>query len=228
MSRTFSSPLDVKRLRADFPILASVLHAAGPRGGVPLAYLDNAATTQRPRQVIQAIVDTYERHYANVHRGIHWLSDQSTSLYDEARRKVQAFINALVRTMTWMHKASLDEIVAMIPPEFFAADQELYRRSLAANLDGFTRNGELTLALAETTYRSVAGSGRLAGSVKLDIARTIEDSFWRKAAMRAFNACSAMSSKKARRMRKGRPARLTSTSPWVSISWRRSLNRPAT
>jgi sulfonate transport system substrate-binding protein len=97
---------------------------------------------------------------------------------------VQAFINALVRTMTWMHKASLDEIVAMIPPEFFAADQELYRRSLAANLDGFTRNGELTLALAETTYRSVAGSGRLAGAVKLDIPRTIEDSFWRKAAMR--------------------------------------------
>ncbi len=67
--------LDVERIRADFPILASVLHAAPPRAGVPLAYLDNAATTQRPRQVIDAIVDTYEKHYANVHRGLHWLSD---------------------------------------------------------------------------------------------------------------------------------------------------------
>ena len=57
-----------------------------------LVYLDNAATTQRPRQVIQALVDTYEKHYANVHRGIHWLSDQSTDLYEEARCKVQRFL----------------------------------------------------------------------------------------------------------------------------------------
>ena len=86
--------LDVGRLRADFPILASVLHRTAERPGVPLAYLDNAATTQRPRRVIQAIVDTYEKHYANVHRGIHWLSDQSTDLYEEARLKVRDFIGA--------------------------------------------------------------------------------------------------------------------------------------
>ncbi|MEX0712764.1 MAG: cysteine desulfurase [Pirellulales bacterium] len=82
-------PLDPEALRADFPILASVLH-----GNMPLAYLDNAATTQRPRQVIQRLVDVYEKQYANVHRGIHWLSDQSTDLYEEAREKVRAFINA--------------------------------------------------------------------------------------------------------------------------------------
>jgi cysteine desulfurase / selenocysteine lyase len=86
--------LDTDRIRADFPILSSVLHASGDKPGSPLAYLDNAATTQRPRAVIQAIVDVYERHYANVHRGIHWLSDQSTDLYEEARRKVQRFIGA--------------------------------------------------------------------------------------------------------------------------------------
>lgn len=86
--------LDVGRLRADFPILASVLHASADRSGVPLSYLDNAATTQRPRQVIRAITDTYEKHYANVHRGIHWLSDQSTDLYEEARTKVRDFIGA--------------------------------------------------------------------------------------------------------------------------------------
>ena len=84
-----SVPLDPAALRADFPILGTTVH-----DGVPLVYLDNAATTQHPRQVIQALVDTYERHYANVHRGIHWLSEQSTDLYSEAREKVRRFINA--------------------------------------------------------------------------------------------------------------------------------------
>jgi len=87
-------PFDVARIRADFPILQKILHADRADGGAPLAYLDNAATTQRPRQVIQAIVDTYENHYANVHRGIHWLSDQSTDLYEDAREKTRRFINA--------------------------------------------------------------------------------------------------------------------------------------
>jgi len=86
--------LDLARIRADFPILGTVLHATDNRPGVPLVYLDNAATTQRPRQVIQAMVDVYERHYANVHRGIHWLSDQSTDLFELARGKVQQFIGA--------------------------------------------------------------------------------------------------------------------------------------
>ncbi|MGE0606197.1 MAG: aminotransferase class V-fold PLP-dependent enzyme [Pirellulales bacterium] len=76
-------------MRLDFPILSTKVH-----GDVPLVYLDNAATTQHPRQVIQALVDTYERHYANVHRGIHWLSEQSTDLYSIAREKVRAFLNA--------------------------------------------------------------------------------------------------------------------------------------
>ncbi len=89
---TAPCPLDTDAIRADFPILATTLH-----DGVPLTYLDNAATTQRPRQVIQAIVDTYEQHYANVHRGIHWLSDQSTDLYEDAREKVRAFIGAPAR-----------------------------------------------------------------------------------------------------------------------------------
>jgi len=85
-------PLDPEAYRSDFPILSILLH-----GDVPLVYLDNAATTQRPRQVIQSLVDVYEKQYANVHRGIHWLSDQSTDLYEEAREKVRAFINAPAR-----------------------------------------------------------------------------------------------------------------------------------
>ncbi len=81
--------LDPEAIRPDFPILSTLLH-----GDVPLVYLDNAATAQRPRQVIDAMVETYEKHYANVHRGIHWLSDQSTDLFEAAREKVRAFINA--------------------------------------------------------------------------------------------------------------------------------------
>ncbi len=82
-------PVDPERLRADFPILARSIH-----GDQPLIYLDNAATTQRPSQVIDTLVETYEKHYANVHRGIHWLSDQSTDLYEQARGKIQRLINA--------------------------------------------------------------------------------------------------------------------------------------
>ncbi len=81
--------LDPHVFRRDFPILTKPLPA-----GRPLVYLDNAATTQRPRQVIQAIVDVYENHYANVHRGIHWMADQTTDLFEDARDKVRAFIGA--------------------------------------------------------------------------------------------------------------------------------------
>ena len=84
-----AASLDPNAWRPDFPILSRSVH-----DGVPLVYLDNAASTQRPRQVIQAIVDTYEQDYANVHRGIHWLSDRSTDLFEQARGKVQRFVNA--------------------------------------------------------------------------------------------------------------------------------------
>ena len=86
---THPPQFDPQQLRSDFPILSTVLH-----GDKPLVYLDNAATTQRPRQVIDSLVDVYQNKYANVHRGIHWLSDQSTDLYEEARHKVRTFINA--------------------------------------------------------------------------------------------------------------------------------------
>jgi cysteine desulfurase / selenocysteine lyase len=92
MNAVVTLPLDPQTLRADFPILSTTIHE-----NVPLVYLDNAATTQRPRQVIQTIVDTYERSYANVHRGIHWLSDQSTDLFEDARESVRTFINAPAR-----------------------------------------------------------------------------------------------------------------------------------
>lgn len=86
---TATLPLDASLIRRDFPILSTIIH-----GDKPLIYLDNAATTQRPSAVIQSVVDAYEKHYANVHRGIHWLSEQSTNLYEEARLSVQQFLGA--------------------------------------------------------------------------------------------------------------------------------------
>jgi cysteine desulfurase/selenocysteine lyase len=76
-------------VRDDFPILNELTTS-----GRPLVYLDNGASTQRPRQVIGALRQLYEHDYANVHRGIHTLSERSTAQYEEARQKVRSFINA--------------------------------------------------------------------------------------------------------------------------------------
>ncbi len=82
------SRLDTKKLRADFPILKRLVR------GKPLTYLDNAATTQKPRQVIQALVDFYEKHNANVHRGVHTLSEEATNMAEATRTKLAAFVGA--------------------------------------------------------------------------------------------------------------------------------------
>ncbi|MBN2470661.1 MAG: aminotransferase class V-fold PLP-dependent enzyme, partial [Anaerolineae bacterium] len=83
------SPLDVEQIRSDFPILQQEM-----RPGMPLVYLDSTASSQKPRQVIDAMSHYYETTHANVHRGIYRLSEQATEAYDGARKKVRAFINA--------------------------------------------------------------------------------------------------------------------------------------
>jgi cysteine desulfurase/selenocysteine lyase len=80
--------LDVAAVRRDFPILERTAH------GKPLAYLDNAASSQRPRAVIDAMSRYYETCHANVHRGVHTLSQEATDLFEGAREKVRRFINA--------------------------------------------------------------------------------------------------------------------------------------
>jgi cysteine desulfurase/selenocysteine lyase len=82
------TPFDVAAIRGDFPVLAQRVH------GKPLVYLDNAATTQKPRQVIDAISRYYELDNANVHRGVHALSERATLAHEGAREKVRAFLNA--------------------------------------------------------------------------------------------------------------------------------------
>jgi cysteine desulfurase / selenocysteine lyase len=79
---------DVERIRGDFPILARTVH------GKPLVYLDNGASAQKPKAVLDAIQRAYGGEYANVHRGLHYLSNLATNNYEEARRTVAKFLNA--------------------------------------------------------------------------------------------------------------------------------------
>ena len=82
------SPLDIERVRADFPILQREVH------GYPLAYLDNAASTQKPWSVINTVTDYYSRYHSNVHRGIHKLSEEATWEYEKARGKIKRLLRA--------------------------------------------------------------------------------------------------------------------------------------
>jgi len=86
---------DVEAIRKDFPILSQQVY------GKPLVYLDNGASAQKPQAVIDAVSKTYETGYANVHRGLHFMSNTATDAYEAAREKVRGFINA----------GSVDEIV---------------------------------------------------------------------------------------------------------------------
>lgn len=80
--------LNIQAIRKDFPILSREVN------GYPLVYLDNAATSQTPRQVLDAIVDYYSRYNANIHRGVHALSQEATDAYEAARKKLQTHFNA--------------------------------------------------------------------------------------------------------------------------------------
>ena len=90
MAEAAEMPLafDVEAIRADFPILAREVY------GKPLVYLDNGASAQKPQAVIDAVTHAYSNEYANVHRGLHYLSNAATEAYEAAREKVRAFINA--------------------------------------------------------------------------------------------------------------------------------------
>jgi len=83
-----AGPFDVGRIRKDFPILSTRMH------GKPLVYLDNAATTQKPRTVLDAMTRFYEEYNANIHRGVHELASRATDAYEAARERVRRFLGA--------------------------------------------------------------------------------------------------------------------------------------
>ncbi len=92
MSAAMKSPsFDLAAIRADFPVLAEKVH------GKPLVFLDSAASAQKPRRVIDAMVYCMERQYANVHRGLHWMSERTSDTYEAVRDKTAAFLNAASR-----------------------------------------------------------------------------------------------------------------------------------
>jgi cysteine desulfurase/selenocysteine lyase len=88
VERTGRPTLDVERIRKDFPILDRPIH------GKPLVYLDSAATSQKPRAVIEAVVDYYERHNANIHRSVHTLAEEATVMFEAARAKLASFVGS--------------------------------------------------------------------------------------------------------------------------------------
>lgn len=97
-------PFDSERVRAQFPILGAMVR------GKPLVYLDNAATTQKPQCVIDAITRYYTQENANVHRGIHYLSQKATDRYEEARHKINAFLGTSVGCETIFTRGATEAI----------------------------------------------------------------------------------------------------------------------
>jgi len=86
--RQFVFMLDIQKIRQDFPILNEVVH------GKSLVYFDNAATTQKPLPVLEALANYYGHYNANIHRGIHFLAEKATSAFEASRHKIQTFLNA--------------------------------------------------------------------------------------------------------------------------------------
>ena len=113
---------DVNEIRKDFPILEQTVN------GRPLVYFDNAATTQKPRRVIDKIVEVYTQYNANVHRGVHTLSNRATTAMEESRKTVQAFINAeSEREIIFTRGAteSINLVANALGQKYLSADSEV-------------------------------------------------------------------------------------------------------
>ena len=122
------APLDVARLREDFPILSTQVY------GKPLVYLDNAASAQKPREVVDRMVHATYHEYANVHRGLHHLANAATEAYEAARESVRAFLNA----------GSVDEII------FTKSATEAINLVAASFGEAFIKEGdEIVLSIME-------------------------------------------------------------------------------
>jgi cysteine desulfurase/selenocysteine lyase len=102
MAVTAEKRLDAARLRADFPIFEHAIH-----GSKPLAYLDSAASSQKPRRVLDAMTEFYETSYANIHRGVYDLGERATEAYEGARERTRAFVNApAAREVVFTHNVT--------------------------------------------------------------------------------------------------------------------------
>ncbi len=118
--------LDIERVRADFPILRRTVH------GKPLVYLDTAASAQRPLAVIEAVDRFYREHNANIHRGVHTLSQEATDLYESARARIARFINAPAEREVVFTRGTTESInlvaQAYLRPQLAPGDEILVSR----------------------------------------------------------------------------------------------------
>ncbi len=190
-ARESSNTYDVERIRGDFPIFDRRVH------GRPLVYLDNAATTQRPRQVIDAVTRYFSEYNANIHRAIHTLGYESTVAYEDAHKKVARFINArswreivFVRNatealnlvaMTWGQanlRAGDEVVVSLMEHHSNIVPWQMLRDRLGVVLKfiPITQGGNLDLAAAR---RLITSRTRLVGVVHasnvLGIINPVED-----------------------------------------------------
>jgi len=166
-----ASGYDVEQVRRDFPILNQQVY------GHPLVYLDNAATSQKPRAVIDAISHYYERGNANIHRGVHYLSEHATSEHEAARRTTQHFVNAadkreiifvrsateainlVAQTYGRQHVAAGDEVLItamehhsnIVPWQILCEEKGAHLRVLPINERGELRLEELAKLLTPKT-----------------------------------------------------------------------------
>jgi len=122
-----ASRFDIEKIRADFPILNQQIH------GKPLVYLDNAATSQKPTQVID-VLDTYYRETnSNIHRGVHSLSEKATAEYESARNKVKEFINAeSTQEIVFVHGTT--EAINLVAQSFGRSSQTMKSLSVNSNI----------------------------------------------------------------------------------------------
>lgn len=161
--------MDIEKIRKDFPILNVKVH------GKPLVYLDNAATSQKPKSVIDAIKNYYENYNANIHRSIHKLGEEATAAYEEAHKKVADFINAdfeeIVFTKNTTESINLlayslinnlkpnDEIVIsqmehhsnFVPWQQLALKRGLKLKFIEINKDGALNNGSIKKNITKKT-----------------------------------------------------------------------------
>ena len=96
---------NIEQIREDFPILSREVY------GKPLIYLDNGATTQKPKCVVESITDEYYSVNANVHRGVHFLSQQATELHEASRETVRRFINAMPPRLPAQDQCMLSHVI---------------------------------------------------------------------------------------------------------------------
>ena len=151
MDAVSAAPLNVEKVREDFPILSEQIH------GKPLVYVDNAASAQKPKAVLDRIQQAYAQDYSNVHRGLHTLANRSTEAYEGAREIVRAHLGA-ARAYFALHdltaaRANFERVLALAAGPFAKINRDTFAAIGVARIS-------LGSALAKVTHASLLKAAR--------------------------------------------------------------------